>query len=265
MAPEQDDPEGNELVVDKVTKEFITNSGTVTALSKTSCKVGGGEFITILGPSGCGKSTLLRIIGGLEKATSGTLAFADKPIVGPSRSRGMVFQSYTLFPWLTVEKNITFSLDLEGRNANEKKEVAAYYLQLIGLSDFAKRYPSQLSGGMKQRVAIARALASDPRMLLMDEPFGALDAQTRLLMQEMLLNIWEGTGKTIVFVTHDVDEAIFLGDKVFVMSSRPGRIKRIQPVMFPRPRHYEIKHSQDFINLSISLTDELREETSKLF
>ncbi|KFJ04801.1 ABC transporter ATP-binding protein [Bifidobacterium subtile] len=256
----------SELVVKDVVKQFQTKSGLVTALSETSCTINGGEFITLLGPSGCGKSTLLRIIGGLETITQGSVTFDGVPTTGPSRERGMVFQSYTLFPWLTVEENITFGLDLESKGSSkERKEVAHRYLDLIGLSDFAKKYPTQLSGGMKQRVAIARALAAEPKMLLMDEPFGALDAQTRLLMQEMLLKIWEGTNKTIVFVTHDVDEAIFLGDRVFVMSSRPGRVKRIQPVPFPRPRQYELKRTQEFVDLSISLTDELREESSKMF
>jgi NitT/TauT family transport system ATP-binding protein/sulfonate transport system ATP-binding protein len=254
----------NQLVIDQISKVFPTKKGDVTALQETSLTINEGEFITILGPSGCGKSTILRIVAGLEQASSGKVTFKGKEITEPGIDRGMVFQTYTLFPWLTVEDNISFGLELKGIRQAERKEIARHYLNLIGLTGFEHHFPAQLSGGMKQRVAIARALANDPEILLMDEPFGALDAQTRLIMQEILLKAWEGTKKTILFITHDVDEAIFLGDIVHVMTARPGKIKQTVHVPFDRPRNYEIKHTKAFFDMTQELLSYIREESFKV-
>jgi NitT/TauT family transport system ATP-binding protein len=251
------------LVIDQVGKVFSTKSGEVVALDQTSFTVMEGEFVTILGPSGCGKSTILRVVAGLEEPSSGHVYLDGKEIKGPGPDRGMVFQSYTLYPWLTVEENITFGLQLKGISKRERKEVAAHYLELIGLKGFEKHYPIQLSGGMKQRVAIARALANDPEILLMDEPFGALDAQTRAIMQEILLKVWEESKKTILFITHDVEESIFLGDSIYVMTARPGRLKKQIKVPLPRPRDYHAKNSPEFAALKQELLELIREESLK--
>jgi ABC-type nitrate/sulfonate/bicarbonate transport system, ATPase component len=253
----------HKLVIDQVGKVFSTKGGEMVALDRTSFKVKEGEFITILGPSGCGKSTILRIVAGLEEPSSGKVYLDGHEVKGPGSDRGMVFQSYTLYPWLTVEDNIAFGLKLKGTSRKQCKEVAQHYLELIGLSGFEKHYPIQLSGGMKQRVAIARALANDPEILLMDEPFGALDAQTRSIMQEILLKVWEESKKTILFITHDVEESIFLADSVYVMTARPGRLKENIPVNLPRPRDYNIKNSPEFLSLKTRLLDLIREETLK--
>ncbi|OLN27323.1 ABC transporter ATP-binding protein [Desulfosporosinus metallidurans] len=253
----------HKLVIDQVGKVFSTKGGEMVALDRTSFKVKEGEFITILGPSGCGKSTILRIVAGLEEPSSGKVYLDGHEVKGPGPDRGMVFQSYTLYPWLNVEDNIAFGLKLKGTSQNQCKEVAQHYLELIGLSGFEKHYPIQLSGGMKQRVAIARALANDPEILLMDEPFGALDAQTRSIMQEILLKAWEESKKTILFITHDVEESIFLADSVYVMTARPGRLKENIPVNLPRPRDYNIKSSSEFLSLKTRLLDLIREETLK--
>lgn len=249
------------LVIDDVGKVFSTKSGDVVALDKTSFTVSEGEFVTILGPSGCGKSTILRVVAGLEEPTSGRVLLDGNEIKGPGPDRGMVFQSYTLYPWLTVEDNITFGLQLKDVSKREQKEIAQYYLNLIGLKGFEKHHPIQLSGGMKQRVAIARALANDPQILLMDEPFGALDAQTRSIMQELLLKVWEEPKKTILFITHDVEEAIFLGDSVYVMTARPGRLKQNKKVELPRPREFQCKSSVAFLELKSELLGLIREES----
>lgn len=253
----------HKLVIDQVGKVFSTKGGEMVALDRTSFKVKEGEFITILGPSGCGKSTILRIVAGLEEPSSGHVYLDGHEVKGPGPDRGMVFQSYTLYPWLTVEDNIAFGLKLKGTSQKRCKEVAQHYLELIGLSGFEKHYPIQLSGGMKQRVAIARALANDPEILLMDEPFGALDAQTRSIMQEILLKAWEESKKTILFITHDVEESIFLADSVYVMTARPGRLKENIPVDLPRPRDYQIKNSSEFLSLKTRLLGLIREETLK--
>jgi len=194
------------------------------------------EFVCFIGPSGCGKTTLLRITAGLEKPDSGTLTVNNEPIKGPGPDRGMVFQEYSLFPWRTVLKNVTFSLELKKVPKSEREKIARDFLELVGLSKFADSYPHELSGGMKQRVAIARALVNDPKLLLMDEPFGAVDAQTRNRLQHELLNIWEKKKKTVLFITHSVDEAVFLADKVVVFTARPGRVKEVISVDLPRPR-----------------------------
>ncbi|PLT30061.1 ABC transporter ATP-binding protein [Peribacillus deserti] len=251
------------LEIKDVGKIFKTKSGETTALEKTSFAINEGEFVTILGPSGCGKSTVLRIVAGLEEATSGQVLLDGQEISGPGPDRGMVFQSYTLFPWLTVKENINFGLKLKGASHNERDNVARHYLQLIGLEDFENHYPIQLSGGMKQRVAIARALANDPKILLMDEPFGALDAQTRNIMQEVLLKAWEESKKTILFITHDVDESIFLADSVYLMTARPGRLKKKIPIVLDRPREYSVKGAPEFAKYKEELLSLIREESLK--
>ncbi len=251
------------LEVQDVSKSFHTKIGEVQALSKTSFQVERGKFITILGPSGCGKSTLIRIIAGLEQATTGRIIVNGKEVHEAGADRGMVFQNYTLYPWLTVEDNISFGLRIKGISKAECAESVNSYLQLIGLEKFRKHYPAQLSGGMKQRVAIARALINDPEILLMDEPFGALDAQTRIIMQEVLQEIWQKTKKTVIFITHDVDEAVFLGDEVFVMTATPGRIKHIEQIDYERPRKFELKMDMDFMKKSASLLEMIREESFK--
>ncbi|MCX7781709.1 MAG: ABC transporter ATP-binding protein [Negativicutes bacterium] len=251
------------LIVENVSKVFGDKNTTVTALENTGFAVAANEFITILGPSGCGKSTILKVIAGLEEPSSGRVLLDGREIKGPGKDRGMVFQSYTLFPWLTVQQNIEFGLDVAGRPKAERQDIAGHYLEKIGLKGFEKAYPNQLSGGMKQRVAIARALANDPQVLLMDEPFGALDAQTRAVMQELLVNVWEETHKTILFVTHDIDEAIFLGDTIYVMTARPGRIKARIAVPLSRPRSYEVKLSAVFTDLKKEVMQLIREESWK--
>jgi ABC-type nitrate/sulfonate/bicarbonate transport system ATPase subunit len=219
------------------------------------------DFVTILGPSGCGKSTLLRIVAGLDQPTTGQVLLDGAPVQGPGADRGMVFQSYTLFPWLTIEQNIRFGLRERLMGATEQKERSDYFINKVGLRGFEQHFPKQLSGGMQQRTAIARALANDPKMLLMDEPFGALDNQTRVLMQELLLGIWEAERKTVMFVTHDIDEAIFMANRVAVFSARPGRIKTEVAVDLPHPRHYTIKTSPEFMALKARLTEEIRTES----
>jgi ABC-type nitrate/sulfonate/bicarbonate transport system ATPase subunit len=230
------------------------------ALQATDLTVAENDFITILGPSGCGKSTLLRIVAGLDRQTSGEVLLEGRTISGPGADRGMVFQSYTLFPWLTVRENVCFGLRERGMARAQQLEIADAYLAKVGLRGFERHFPKQLSGGMQQRTAIARALANNPRMLLMDEPFGALDHQTRELMQELLLGIWEAERKTVLFVTHDIDEAVFMGSRVVVMSARPGRIKLDRKVPLAHPRHYSVKTSPQFAELKAELTEQVRVE-----
>jgi ABC-type nitrate/sulfonate/bicarbonate transport system ATPase subunit len=230
------------------------------ALQATDLDVAENDFITILGPSGCGKSTLLRIVAGLDRQTAGEVMLEGQRISGPGADRGMVFQSYTLFPWLTVRDNVCFGLVERGLPRVQQLEIADAFLNKVGLRGFEHHYPKQLSGGMQQRVAIARALANGPRMLLMDEPFGALDHQTRELMQELLLGIWEAEKKTVLFVTHDIDEAVFMGSRVVVMSARPGRIKLDRKVDIPHPRHYSVKTTPAFMELKAELTEQVRVE-----
>jgi NitT/TauT family transport system ATP-binding protein len=231
------------------------------ALQPTDLDVAHNDFITILGPSGCGKSTLLRIVAGLDLPTSGRVLMDGKPVSGPGPDRGMVFQSYSLFPWMTVRENICFGLREKGMPKAEQMEISGYFLEKVGLTQFADHYPKTLSGGMKQRTALARALANDPKVLLLDEPFGALDNQTRALMQELLLGIWEADRKTVLFVTHDIDEAIFLANRVVVMTARPGRIKCDVAVDLPHPRTYTVKTTPEFAEYKARLTEEIRVET----
>ncbi len=233
---------------------------TTLALQATDLDVAENDFITILGPSGCGKSTLLRIVAGLDRQTAGEVLLDGQRITGPGADRGMVFQSYTLFPWLNVLDNVCFGLRERGLPRAQQVELAQGFLAQVGLKGFERHYPKQLSGGMQQRTAIARALANDPRILLMDEPFGALDHQTRELMQELLLGIWERQKKTVLFVTHDIDEAVFMASRVVVMSARPGRIKLDRPVPLAHPRHYSVKTSAAFSELKAELTEAVREE-----
>lgn len=248
-----------------VSKRFDTKNGPVQALGEINLHVRSREFVTLLGTSGCGKSTLLRIIGGLEEATEGDVFFKQQRIEGPGPDRGMVFQSYTLFPWLTVRENIQFGLKLKKQMSKaEIGDIADEYIELVGLKGFENLHPKSLSGGMKQRAAIARALANDPDILLMDEPFGALDMQTRGVMQELLLDVWQKSPKTIVMVTHDIEEAILLADRCVVMSSRPGTIKEIIDIDIPRPRDYHIKADKRFIDYKMHANDIIREESMKL-
>jgi ABC-type nitrate/sulfonate/bicarbonate transport system ATPase subunit len=261
--------------------------GATLALQATDLDVAENDFITILGPSGCGKSTLLRIVAGLDAPTTGEVLLDGRRIEGPGADRGMVFQSYTLFPWLTVLDNVCFGLRERGLPRGQQLEIAHGFIAKVGLTGFEGHYPKQLSGGMQQRTALARALANGPRMLLMDEPFGALDHQTRELMQELLLGIWEAEGAasagplpsrpqrprgaatdgsvgavnpTVLFVTHDIDEAVFMGSRVVVMSARPGRIKLERAVPLPHPRHYSVKTTPAFAALKAELTEAVREE-----
>ena len=252
----------NQLSIQAVTRVFEGAKGQRTqALQPIDFEVRENDFVTILGPSGCGKSTLLRIVAGLGHPTSGQVLLNGQKVIGPGADRGMVFQSYTLFPWLDVEQNIRFGLRERGMPEAQQKERADYFIAKVGLRGFEKHFPKQLSGGMQQRTAIARALANDPKILLMDEPFGALDNQTRVLMQELLLGIWEAERKTVLFVTHDIDEAIFMANRVAVFSARPGRIKAELAVDLPHPRHYTVKTTPEFMALKARLTEEIRAES----
>ncbi|RQR32785.1 ABC transporter ATP-binding protein [Burkholderia sp. Bp9143] len=235
------------LDVRHVGKRFATPQGECVALDDISFRTHRREFVCVIGPSGCGKSTLIRILAGLEAQTSGEVLLDGKPVQGPGADRGMVFQGYTLFPWLTVKKNVMFGLRMNGSSSGEAEREALQWLDLVGLTRFADVYPHQLSGGMKQRVAIARALANRPRILLMDEPFGALDAQTRARMQTHLLDIWRNIDVTILFITHDLDEAIFLADRILVLKANPGGVQELIEVPVARPREYSQVNTPEFI------------------
>jgi len=225
------------VVLRNVSKTFTTRQNEpLIALDNISARVAKGEFLCILGPSGCGKTTLLRMIGGLDYPTSGEIDVEGTPVTGPDPRLAMIFQEYSLYPWRTVRANVGFGLQMRGVPHEEREEIVNRFISLVGLEGFGDSYPYELSGGMRQRVAVARALATDPAVLLMDEPFGALDAQTRNRMQKELLQIWEKTKKTVIFVTHSVDEAVYLADRIMVLSPRPGRIAGIYDVEIPRPR-----------------------------
>jgi ABC-type nitrate/sulfonate/bicarbonate transport system ATPase subunit len=251
------------LSIRGVERRFDGAGGGTLALQATDLEVAENDFVTILGPSGCGKSTLLRIVAGLDRPTGGEVLLDGRRIEGPGADRGMVFQSYTLFPWLDVLDNVCFGLRERGLPRPQQLDIAHGFIAKVGLTGFEHHYPKQLSGGMQQRTAIARALANDPRMLLMDEPFGALDHQTRELMQELLLSIWEAERKTVLFVTHDIDEAVFVGNRVVVMSARPGRIKLDLAVDLPHPRHYSVKTTPAFTALKSELTESVRDEVRR--
>ncbi len=235
--------------IDNVVKTYQGRNGEVVALNGVSLDIRENEFICVVGPSGCGKSTLLNNIGGLDTPTSGHIYVDGKEVTGPSPERGIVFQQYALFPWLTVEQNVAFGLKLQKKSKEEIQEITQKYLKMVQLEQFAKSYPKELSGGMKQRVAIARAYAVNPEVLLMDEPFGALDAQTRTQLQTELLETWEKEKKTCFFITHDVEEAIILAQKVVIMCARPGRVKEIVDIDIPYPRTQETKMSPRFLEL----------------
>jgi len=234
-------------------KTYRTRKASYEALKGIDLTIGKNEFLTLLGPSGCGKSTLLRILAGLEDATEGELLLEGDGIVGPGADRGMVFQGYTLFPWLNVRQNIEYGPKLNGTPLLERRQISDYYLKMIKLEKFATAFPKELSGGMKQRVAIARALANKPKVLLMDEPFGALDAQTKLEMQELLLEVWEKEKTTVVFITHDIEEAVFLSQRICVMGANPGRIISEHRVEFPGARSEATRQLPEFLALKKEL------------
>ena len=245
-----------------VSRTFTTEKGeTIDALSHISFDIRDQEFICILGPSGCGKTTILRIIAGLESATSGTISINGTTVEGPSPRMAMIFQEYSLYPWRNVEENVMLGLEMRGVKKTEREEIAKNYLELVGLKGFGSSFPYELSGGMRQRVAVARALAIDPSILLMDEPFGALDAQTRNRMQHELLDIWQKTKKTILFVTHSVDEAVFLADRIIVLTRRPGTIREIVPVPGERPRE---RTGESFARIRRHLLDMINEESGAI-
>jgi len=225
------------IAIDGVAKQYERDGRSTTALRDVSLSVSSGEFVTVVGPSGCGKTTLLRLVSGLESPTDGDITVAGKPVQDPDPNRGTVFQEYHLFPWLTVRENVAFGLVEQGVPAVERQERVQELLDVIGLSDFADAYPKELSGGMKQRVGLARALAVDPDILLLDEPFGSVDMQTRRQLQRELLEIWRGTDKTVLFVTHDIEEAVALSDRIVVMSGTPGRVRATVSVAESRPRN----------------------------
>jgi NitT/TauT family transport system ATP-binding protein len=245
------------LSIQNLTKTFPKEGGEMVAIQDFNLDVNQGEFVCVLGPSGCGKTTLLRIIAGLETLTSGVMLLNDKKITGPGSDRGMVFQEFALLPWRTVRRNVEFGLEIKKVPKDERARISQRFIDLVGLKGFENYHPYQLSGGMKQRVGIARALANDPAVLLMDEPFGALDAQTRNLMQKELLRIWQETQKTVIFITHSVDEACFLADRIVVMTTRPGTIKEIFEVKMTRPRD---RASLEFAQLRKTILAELERE-----
>ncbi|MFG1373210.1 ABC transporter ATP-binding protein [Xanthobacter oligotrophicus] len=242
---------------------YDTIDGAVIAVSDADLVVNPGEFVSIIGPSGCGKSTLLNAVAGFLKPTAGRVTVDGEAVKGPSADRGMVFQQYSLFPWKTVRENVEFGLKMRGMGRSERAVAARTLLGLAGLSAFENHYPDRLSGGMKQRVGIVRALATGPKVLLLDEPFGALDAQTRVIMQQILTNLWQRLGISVLFVTHDIDEAIFLSDRIYVMTARPGSIKAEVTVPLPRPRDAALQLSSEFIQLRADLGALIREESLK--
>ncbi len=248
------------LKIDHVEKIYEGRTGKMIALNGVDLDIMENEFICVVGPSGCGKSTLLNIIAGLLDATSGAVYLDGKKIEGTGTERGVVFQQYALFPWLTVLKNVMFGLKLKGMPDDQAKEIAMKYIKMVQLEDFVNSYPKELSGGMKQRVAIARAYAVQPEVLLMDEPFGALDAQTRTQLQAELVRTWQEEKKTCFFITHDVEEAIILANRVIVMSARPGRIKTIVDIDLPYPRTQDLKMEKQFLDLKAHIWGEVYKE-----
>jgi NitT/TauT family transport system ATP-binding protein/sulfonate transport system ATP-binding protein len=252
----------SKLRIEGVTRIFagVRGGPPTRALEPIDLDIAVNDFLTILGPSGCGKSTLLRIVAGLDRPTEGRVLLDGHVVAVPGPDRGMVFQSYTLFPWLTVRENICFGLRERNVPAQQQRRISEDWIAKVGLRGFENHYPKMLSGGMQQRTALARALANEPEILLLDEPFGALDNQTRGLMQELLLGIWEAEQKTVLFVTHDIEEAIFMANRVVVMSARPGRVKYEVPIALPHPRHYTIKTAPEFAPYKARLTEEIRSE-----
>ncbi|MEO1281375.1 MAG: ABC transporter ATP-binding protein [Pseudomonadota bacterium] len=251
--------------IDDVSVVFGSGDTRHVAVSETSIEIEPGTFVCILGPSGCGKSTLLNSIAGYVTPSTGNVTVDGDPITGPGPDRGMVFQQYSLFPWKTVKENVAFGPQILGRGKIASNATAETFIEMVGLSKFANRFPAELSGGMQQRVGIARALANYPRVLLMDEPFGALDSQTRHMMQENLLKIWSDFGITVLFVTHDIDEAVFLGDRVLVMSASPGKIIADIEIDLPRPRHSDLAVDPRFMELRRQCHENIRQESLKAF
>ncbi len=248
------------LQVYNLHKQFSTRNGSLVALKNINLNIEAGEFICAVGASGSGKSTLLRLIAGLDKPTAGVIQVDGVEVTGPGPDRGMVFQKYTLYPWMNVAENVGFGLKLQGISKNERRERVGYYLQVVGLSEFAHSLPKELSGGMQQRVAIARALASQPKILLLDEPFGALDAQTKETMQQFLIDLWRDTGTTVLMITHDVEEAVFLAQRLYVLSSRPGTIKTELTMDLPSDRTYHTKRHSSFQDCKETVLNLLRGE-----
>jgi NitT/TauT family transport system ATP-binding protein len=251
------------LEVRELDKVFRRGARTVQAIDRFSLDVNEGEFVAIVGPSGCGKSSFLHILGGFEPHTGGTILLNGAPVKGPGPDRGMLFQEFALYPWRSVIGNVAWGLEVQGKPKAERIAIAERYLKLVGLSAFRDAYPAELSGGMKQRVALARVLAFEPRILLMDEPFGALDAQTRELMQEELNAIWQQTRNTVLFVTHDIDEAIYLADRVVVFTARPGRIKDEIRIKLERPRRADVRKTAAYMGYRNRVWDSLRDEVLK--
>ena len=251
------------LVVEDIVKRFDTPEGVLTAVDRVSFTVAPGEFLGVIGPSGCGKSTLFNMIGGLLDGYDGSVAVAGERISGPHASIGMVFQEESTFPWRTVIENVAFPLEISGVGKKQRLDTAKHFISLVGLNGFENRYPSELSGGMRQRVAIARTLASKPKILLMDEPFAALDEQTRLLLGDKVLQIQQELKQTTLLITHNITEAVQLSDRILVMTYRPGRLKRIVDVRLPRPRTSEIVSSDAFGRYVAQIWSDLREEASR--
>jgi NitT/TauT family transport system ATP-binding protein len=263
IAPSPALPRKGHVTVTDFSLSYDTAEGMVDAVADASIHVEPGEFVSIIGPSGCGKSTLLNAVAGFLKPTRGEVAVDGEPVAGPSADRGMVFQQYSLFPWKTVRENVEFGLKMRGVDRSKRESSARTLLGLAGLLAFEKQYPDNLSGGMKQRVGIIRALATGPKVLLLDEPFGALDAQTRVIMQQILNNIWQRLKTSVLFVTHDIDEAIFLSDRVYCMTARPGRIKAEILIPLERPRQQSVMMSSEFLALRRGLMSLIREESLK--
>ena len=244
-----------------VSISFSARGSVIEAVKGVSLQVQPGEFVSLIGPSGCGKSTLLNAVAGFTDIDAGALLLDGAPIEGPGSDRGVVFQQYSLFPWMTVRKNVEFGLKMKGISQSQRETQARTLLGLTGLLAFENHYPSQLSGGMKQRVGIVRALATSPQVLLMDEPFGALDSQTRSVMQEILTNMWQRLRLSVLFITHDIEEAIFLSDRIYVMTARPGRVKAELKVPLPRPRKPEMMESAEFVALMRTIKALIRDES----
>jgi NitT/TauT family transport system ATP-binding protein len=245
----------SKIIAAHIDKVYKSGKNEIKAIDDVTIDIQDNDFVCIVGPSGCGKSTILRMLAGLDFPTKGQIIMDDRNITGPGPDRGMVFQTYTLFPWMSVEDNIKFGLLIKKMPKEEQQKIADRYLEIIGLRKFAKSYPKELSGGMKQRVAIARALANQPEVLLMDEPFGALDPHTKSMMQLLLREIWEKEHPTIVFITHDIDEAVFLANKIYVLSARPGRVQKVTYVYLPHKRSLSLKDTPEFITIRNGIND----------
>jgi len=247
----------SKIRTEHVDKVYSSNGREMKALSDICIDIQDNDFVCVVGPSGCGKSTLLRILAGLDFPTKGKVIVNDHEVEGPGADRGMVFQTYTLFPWMSVEDNIKFGLKIKNMPKEEQQEIADRYLEIIGLTKFRNAYPKELSGGMKQRVAIARALANQPEVLLMDEPFGALDPHTKAMMQLLLREIWENEHPTVVFITHDIDEAVFLADKIYIMSTHPGEIMEEKNIYLPHKRDLSLKDTKEFLDIRREINNTL--------